>query len=130
MRSAAPRLAMDDDPVPPARSRGLPGPGATSLPLRSARSCGLAMRFHAWRGRSGRRYVVSVHGRRSLPDFAEAVFLAVAVDESGGVHVLGVRTSEEGLLDWPLLAAADEVHVHLLARTAEARGLVAADLGA
>lgn len=129
MSAAAPRLAMDPDDMPPFRPAGSERRAAVSLPLRSARSCGLAMRFQAWRGSSGRRYVVSVHGRRSLPDFADAVLLAVAVDDAGGLRLVGVRTSEEGLQDWPALGDADEVHVHLLARSAEARAAVAADLG-
>lgn len=129
MSAPAFRLAMDHDDSPPSRLPATARRAVVSLPLRSARSCGLAMRFQAWRGRSGRRYVVSVHGRRSLPDFGEAVLLAVAVDEAGGLRLLGVRTSEEGLQDWPALAQADEVHVHLLARCAAARQHVAEDLG-
>ncbi len=112
---------------PPSRTSAAPFP--ISHPLRAARSCGLAARFHAWTGRSGRRYVVSVHGRRSLPDFSDAVLLAVAVDETGGLMLIGVRSSDEGLENWPALARADEVHVHLLARRADERERVVADLG-
>jgi hypothetical protein len=99
-----------------------------SLPLKVARHCGLATRFQAWSGRSGRRYVVSIHAPQAVPDFSEAVLLAVAVDETGGPRLLGVRTSEQGLSDWPALARADEVHVHLLARSAAERDAAAADL--
>jgi hypothetical protein len=124
-------LRMDSDPrdTPPSPRRPAGGPSPTSQPLRAARSCGLAMRFHAWTGRSGRRYVVSVHGRRSLPDFSEAVLLAVAIDASGGLTLLDVRASEDGVENWPALARADEVHVHLLARRPQDRARAVADLG-
>lgn len=103
-------------------------PQPTPLPLMVARHCGLATRFQAWRGRSGRRYVVSVHALPGLPEFSEAVLLAVALDGNGGLSLLGVRTSEQGLSEWPALAEADEVHVHLLARSAAERDEAAADL--
>jgi hypothetical protein len=127
--NTARRTAMDsNDTAGPRPGASVRGP-VVPLSLRSARSCGLATRFLAWRGRSGRRYVVSAHGRRALPDFAEAVLLAVAVDPTGGLRLLGVRTSEEGLEGWAALADADEIHVHLLARSAETRAGVAEDLG-
>ncbi|MFO1150278.1 MAG: hypothetical protein U1E62_18020 [Alsobacter sp.] len=121
---------MDTDPrdKPLPRRRPAEWPSPASQPLRAARSCGLATRFHAWTGRSGRRYVVSVHGRRSLPEFSDAVLLAVSVDEAGGLTLIGVRASDDGLEDWPDLARADEVHVHLLARRPEERARVVTDL--
>jgi hypothetical protein len=121
--------AMDFDP----RSRQHParrvsGRRPEPYALKAARTCGLAMRYQAWTGSSGRRYVVSVHARRGLPDFSDAVLLAVAVDEAGGLTLLGARASDDGVEGWPALAAADEVHVHLLARRPEDRARVVADL--
>lgn len=98
---------------------------AAPQPLRSADACGLATRFHAWRGRSGRRYVVSVHRRGRLPDFADAVLLAVRCDPLGAMTLLGVRSTDDGLGGWEALTLADEIHVHLLAlRPAERRRVV------
>lgn len=120
-----PRPRQDTQPGSCRRAnRRRPEPQA----LKAARSCGLAMRYQAWTGASGRRYVVSVHARHGLPDFSDAVLLAVAVDEAGGLTLLDTRVSEDGLDDWPALATADEVHVHLLARRPEDRARVAADL--
>ena len=99
---------------------------ALARPLRSADACGLATRFHAWVGCSGRRYVVSVHARGMLPDVAEAVLLAVRRKPDGGMALLGARATDDGLAGWEALAEADEIHVHLLAlRPAERRKVVA-----
>ncbi len=102
---------------------------ASPQPLRSADACGLATRFQAWRGRSGRRYVVSVHRRGRLPDFADAVLLAVRCDPLGAMTLLGVRTTDDGLAGWDALAQADEIHVHLLALRPAERRKVVEDLG-
>lgn len=68
----------------------------------------------AWRGRSGRRYVVSVHPV-TAEDHGPAVVIAVARDAAGIASIV-------------TLGEATELHVHRLAETDEARAAVAADL--
>ena len=91
-------------------------------------------RFTSWRGRSGKRYVASVFSvsDEAALGFADAVMIAVSADR----HVLVARDSgpfgiEAAMTRWRdavLAAGADEIHVHLLAETAEARRSAVADL--
>jgi hypothetical protein len=97
----------------------------------------IGARFHAWRGLSGRRYVVSVfpidHAAPAagLPDLGPAVLIAVARQDDRRV-----KTSARSLerpRDWrgaaeALHADADEWHVHLLAESPAARMAVLADI--
>jgi hypothetical protein len=90
-------------------------------------------RFQRWRGASGRDYVVSVYPIARCPDYIDAVVLAVdsrtgsvvwAGDSGGGGRPFAGRLAaarREG---------ADEVHLHLLAATPEARRAALADLRA
>jgi hypothetical protein len=98
----------------------------TPLPLR------------AWRGRSGRRYVVSVYPLDEADDgYAGALLLAVARDADGRRHLLAAResgsTAVNGYNGQWLTAArehgANELHVHLLAASRAARRDTLADLG-
>jgi hypothetical protein len=100
------------------------GPRASEAgPLRSAAEAGLAERFHGWRGRSGRRYVVSVYAADQAPDYADAVVLHVA--RSGhGRRIVSVGIGPRGVAP----AGVDEVHVHLLARDDMERAAVVDDL--
>ncbi|MDJ1157430.1 hypothetical protein QNA08_04150 [Chelatococcus sp. SYSU_G07232] len=94
--------------------------------------------LHAWRGRSGRRYVVSVYPLAEATEaaHADAVLIAVRRDADGRRHILGLR--ESGALcsggydtSWFGLMrglGAEELHVHLLATAAEERAAVLADL--
>lgn len=68
----------------------------------------------AWRGRSGRRYVVGVHPV-TAEDHAPAVVLAVARDAAGIARIV-------------TLSEATELHVHRLAETDEARAAMVEDL--
>lgn len=68
----------------------------------------------AWRGRSGRRYVVGVHPVTDT-DHGEAVVIAVARDAAGIARIV-------------TLGEATELHVHRLAETDEDRAAVAGDL--
>ena len=54
--------------------------GPASAPLAALAGGALAHRFHAWRGRSGRRYIFSVYALGECPDYAGAVIAAVARD--------------------------------------------------
>ncbi|WP_406855408.1 hypothetical protein ABEG18_23190 [Alsobacter sp. KACC 23698] len=110
-----------------------PGPSAARhVALRAGADTPLARRFHAWRGRSGRRYVVSAYEPGSAPDYAGMVALAVRRGPDGGLRVTGAVAHEAG--DAPLAALApfrdaDEVHLHLLAEDECARAVAASDLG-
>lgn len=103
------------------------------LPLRSL-SGAHGGRFTAWRGRSGRRYVSSsfaIHDEDAL-SFADAVLIAVGADRS----VLAVREAgpwglEAAVTRWrdeAAAAGACEIHVHLIAASAEDRRRAVADL--
>jgi uncharacterized protein (DUF3084 family) len=111
-----------------------PDPGeASEMVLRSV-SALKERRFAAWRGRSGRRYVTSVFaaGDDMALGFADAVMIAV----SAGRKVLAARDSgpfgiEAAMTRWrdsAILAGAQEIHVHLLAESAEARRAAVLDL--
>ncbi len=91
-------------------------------------------RFAAWRGRSGRRYVTSVFaaGDDMALGFADAVMIAVSAERT----VLAARDSgpfgvEAAMTRWrdaAIQAGAQEIHVHLLAESAEARRAAVSDL--
>ncbi len=91
--------------------------------LAAARDAGVVTPFRAWRGRSGRRYVVSVYRPEAVPAHDGAVLIAVRRDAGGVRRIVGVGI--EGTVP---ACAPDEIHVHLLAGTAIARAAVAADL--
>lgn len=91
--------------------------------LAAARDAGVVTPFRAWRGCSGRRYVVSVYKPEAVPALEGAVLIAVRRDGGGARRIVGIGT--EGVLP---PCNADEIHVHLLAGTDIARAAVAADL--
>lgn len=96
--------------------------GGQAAPLAAAAEAGLAERFHSWRGRSGRRYVVSVYPAGSAPDYRDAVVLHVA--RRGGLR----RITSLGAVPSAAGDGVDEIHFHLLAQDAGARASVIADL--
>ena len=82
--------------------------------------------FTSWRGLSGRRYVVSVYHPASVPDYGDAVLIAVGRNRQGGRRILAVGTgSPEPLAALP---GCVEIHVHLLARDAGEKAQLLADL--
>lgn len=101
-------------------------------------------RFHAWSGRSGRRYVCSVFPAEfeqpgaGLPDFTGALVLAVGIAADGLRSPLALHDSGDGeaagldrrrmFLATAQAQGAGEWHVYLLATEAEHRRLVMADL--
>lgn len=97
-----------------------------------------ALPLSAWRGRSGRRYVVGVHpaGGFDLDAMAEAVVIAVRRDESGIAEMLSVASSKESprdhlrrtWLDRVRHGGATEMHVHRLADTEAERSAIVEDL--
>ena len=80
----------------------------------------------SWRGVSGRRYVVSVYHPTSVPDYGDAVLIAVGRDRQGGRRILAVGTGSPEPL--AALAGCQEIHVHLLARDAGEKAQLLADL--
>jgi hypothetical protein len=124
---------------------GGPGPrtpsgAAADAPLACLSGGASASRFHAWRGRSGRRYVCTVFPaeprapNRGLPDFTDGLAIAVGRDRDGGRRLLtafdigedprriamGVRIAQTaGVSEW---------HLHLLAHHRAERRAALADL--
>lgn len=92
----------------------------------------------SWRGFSGARYVVGIHRfeEAELLDIAEAVVMAVRRGRNGEAEIVDAREAgpqarENARRDWfARLAAfgANELHVHRLARDAEGRRAIIADL--
>ena len=99
------------------------------------------LRLSSWRGRSGRRYVVGIHGLGDS-DLAErlaemeAVVLAVRRDAAGTASLVAASaetTPREALARRFVHRAgeggATEFHVHRLAETTAERRAILADLG-
>lgn len=99
---------------------------------------GAAPPLSAWRGRSGRRYVVGVHelAEPELDEVDEAVVIAVRRDEAGIAEAVSITASGRGPRErlhrnWLARArqkGATEMHVHRLAESEEERRAVVADL--
>ncbi len=98
----------------------------------------LAGRFHAWRGRSGQRYLTTVYDidrgdpAAGLPDLGPAVLMAVVRRQTGTRAIEAAVVVERGS-DWTgavrrLQHRADEWHVHLLAEDRTARLAACDDL--
>lgn len=90
-------------------------------------------RLSAWRGRSGRRYVVTVRDDHGLiPGIVrpEEVSLVVRREPDGQARILGIATGDRPESWWMGLSndGANEVHVHRLAATDQERAAIAADL--
>jgi hypothetical protein len=95
-------------------------------------------RFHFWSGASGRRYVHSVYDLVDCPEVPAANFLLVHRDGAGrrSVLAIGHLTNSTGSLNLAEIRhrgarlGANEVHVHLLAPSAQQRRMVELDLRA
>ena len=106
-------------------------PAATPVreTLAVARALGLEGRFGAWRGLSGRRYLVSTVPAERLAEFGPAIFIAVRRSSDGTCRIAAVHAGEAAPLQRDArFAAADAIDVHLLADDDEARRRVVADL--
>lgn len=124
-------------PGPPPVSGGRQrGPRESGLGLEVE---GLGDHFRAWFGRSGRRYIVSVHamdGADPACEYDGALLLAVRRDGQGEPMLLDGRDSGEAGADgrndrWVAamrLRGATELHVHLLARDPDSRQRMLSDL--
>jgi hypothetical protein len=92
----------------------------------------------AWRGRSGRRYIVGVHSLEAaeILDVTDAVILAVKRDRDGVAHVVDIATAgsrpvEQARNRWMAAVrdrGANEMHVHRLAEGEDERRTIVDDL--
>ena len=95
-----------------------------------------AQAFHYWRGASGRRYQHSVYTLVACPALPRANYILVRRYEDGSRAALSFGQTKDDAATLNLAhlrhegakCGANEVHVHLLAETADARVLVEADL--
>ncbi len=97
-----------------------------------------ALPLSAWRGRSGRRYVVGVHsaGGFDLDEMGQAVVIAVRRDDTGIAEMVSVASSSESprdhlrrtWLDRVRGRGATEMHVHRLAESETERAAIVEDL--
>jgi len=94
--------------------------------------------FHDWRGASGRRYLHSVYSLAACPAMPKVNYILVHCDMFGKRTPLRIgRTVEEAsslnlahLRQKAAQLGANEVHIHLLAETAQDRRLIETDLRA
>ena len=106
----------------------------TTAGLRSSPSLALS----AWRGRSGKRYVVGVHAlsEPELDEMGDAVVIAVRRDGAGIAEMVSVASSGESprehlkrtWFDRVRRSGATEMHVHRLADDAAQRSAIVDDL--
>jgi hypothetical protein len=92
----------------------------------------------AWRGRSGRRYIVGIHdlAEPDLDDLGDAVVMAVRRDANGTGELVCVASAgdsprERLTRSWMAVArhrGANEMHIHRLAESAAERRAIVADL--
>ncbi|GJE08529.1 hypothetical protein AOPFMNJM_3869 [Methylobacterium jeotgali] len=125
MRIAIPMRRLESRHAGGVREERLRGAGTLrSVPLLS---------LSAWRGRSGRRYVVGIHPMEAgdLDEVGPAVVIAVRRDGEGIAEAVAVASVTEPDAAWIAAArrrGATELHVHRLAETPAERRAVAADL--
>ncbi len=99
---------------------------------------GYEERFHFWCGGSGQRYVHTVYDLLDCPEVPAANFLLVHRDASGRRSVLAIGHLKHEVASLNLAEirhraarlGANEVHVHLLAPSAQERRIVELDLRA
>ena len=97
--------------------------------LAVAQALGLEGRLGAWRGLSGRRYIVSTIPLDRLAECGPAVFIAVGRGETGHPQVAGIVIGQAiDAVNDPRFKSADAVDVHFLAESSAVRERVAADL--
>lgn len=106
--------------------------------LRTTTNLRGGLNLSAWRGRSGRRYVVGVHAlsETDLFEVTQAVLIAVRRDRDGIARVVevaaaGSKPRETARWAWLSKArarGATEMHVHRLARDEAERRAIVADL--
>ena len=99
-------------------------------PPQALAAVGLAGRFHAWRGISGRRYLATVYPAGTPPAYEGAV-VVLARREADGTRVAvwagRAPGSERALARLAQMKRASEVHIHLIAENDDERARVEAD---
>lgn len=120
---------MTDAPTEPREERLRPTSGLRGTP---------ALALSAWRGRSGRRYVVGVHEMLTptREEHGDMVAIAVRRDSKGiaavlEVRALGPRIGDSQRAAWVAAArkrGATELHLHKLCETPEEFAAVVEDL--
>jgi hypothetical protein len=107
----------------------------TPLALETIGLPDMAERFWYWQGQSGRKYIHSVYELDNCPPLPNAVY--VAVKRSGSLRIAVAVGRFQPFWDQPLgedditkleRLGADEVHVHLLARSPDLAESVRLDL--
>ncbi len=92
--------------------------------------------YHYWRGASGARYLHSVYSLLDCPSLPKATYIIVRREDDGTCRPLHIGQTVEDTqsLNLALLRrlgarlGANEVHIHLLAETAEERMAIETDL--
>jgi hypothetical protein len=121
-----------------------PADAPSNTGLASLAGGDLAARFHAWRGRSGRRYICSVFpvdhraADAGLPEFAEAIVIAVGQDIGGERRIVAFLQCEYGanalarqaFVAAAIKAGARQWHVHLLTADPQKRRAAIEDIEA
>ena len=93
-----------------------------------AREGGFDNRYRVWRGRSGKRYLVTVMPLGEAMTVEGAVVLLVSIEPTGGREILWAGESGDALPGLMLSPSARlEAHVHLLAASDAARRREALD---
>ena len=108
------------------------GPAGMNSALVCAEAA-FAEAFHYWRGASGRRYLHSVYTLIGCPALPQANSILVRRHEDGTRVALAfgqtaISLNLAHLRHQGAKHGANEVHIHLLAKTAEERSMVEADL--
>jgi len=99
---------------------------------------GASHRFEFWNGASGQRYVHTIYSLIECPELPRANYVLVRRDASGERHVLRIGRLDNRAQSLNLAEirhngaklGANEVHVHLLARTDQQRRQIELDLNA
>jgi hypothetical protein len=99
---------------------------------------GGALNLSAWRGRSGRRYVVGIHplSETDILDVTDAIILAVRRDDQGVAQLVDIATAgpkprdrlRKSWMSTVRARGATEMHVHRLAEDDATRRAIVEDL--
>jgi len=112
--------------------------GPADVPALVCSEAAFDQAFHYWRGASGRRYLHSVYTLIGCPALPRANYILVRRYDNGTRVALAFGQTKDDAVTLNLAylrhegakIGANEVHIHLLAETAEDRADVEADLTA